>query len=224
MADSRKCEQCGKVFVPRREHARFCGARCRVAWNREEASGLPSTVSALDWSITAMRDTTARLLRARAVDRARAFAVISEAVWWVTIVDAALVRYHPAAYDQVLADRAGEQREVIEGTLGGLRFVRNRMGYYLDPGDFVSPGGETPAADSRITGWTWKPVPEPVLDLLPPRGREWEMTRYAAYQEWLAGHAVGEVFGRTSAFLRMAAAEAARSPADVPVAGTLAER
>jgi hypothetical protein len=208
MADGRECEQCGKVFLPRREHARFCGARCRVAWNREDASArpTPATVSALDWSITAMRDTTSRLLRARAVDRARAFAVISEAVWWVTIVDAALVRYHPAPYDEVLAARSPQQRELIEGTLGGLRFVRNRMGYYLDPGDFVRPGGEAVAADSRITGWTWKPIADPVLDLLPPSGQEWELIRYEAYQEWLAGRTVGAVFSATSAFLRQAAA------------------
>ncbi|HEU5419682.1 MAG TPA: hypothetical protein VFV41_18485 [Streptosporangiaceae bacterium] len=213
MADSRECEQCGKVFLPRREHARFCGARCRVAWNREDASArpAPATVSALDWSITAMRDTTSRLLRARAVDRARAFAVVSEAVWWVTIVDAALVRYHPVPYDQVLAARPEEQREQIEGTLGGLRFVRNRMGYYLDPGDFVCPRNEAAAADSRITGWIWKSVPDPMLDLLPPSGQEWELTRYQAYQAWLAGHRVGEVFSTTAAFLRQAAAAAAQS-------------
>jgi hypothetical protein len=44
-----------------------------------------------------MRDTTARLAQVRAVGRARAFAVIGEAVWWVTIVDATLVRHHPDA-------------------------------------------------------------------------------------------------------------------------------
>jgi hypothetical protein len=211
MADSRECEQCGKVFVPRREHARFCTARCRVAWNREDASARPATVSALDWSVTAMRDTTSRLLRARAVDRARAFAVISEAVWWVTIVDAALVRYHPGSYDQVLAARPQQQREQIEGTLGGLRFVRNRMGYYLDPGDFVCPGNEATATDSRITGWIWKPVADPMLDLLPPSGQEWELTRYDAYQARLAGRTVGEVFRTTSAFLREAAVAVPRS-------------
>jgi hypothetical protein len=208
MADGRACEQCGKLFAPRREHARFCTARCRVAWNREDASARPATVSALDWSITAMRDTTSRLLRARAVDQARAFAVISEAVWWVTIVDAALVRYHPVPYDEVLASRTPRQRELIEGTLGGLRFVRNRMGYHLDPDDFVCPGHAARAADSRITGWTWKPIADPVVDLLPPQGQEWERIRHDAYQAWLAGHTVGEVFTAASAFLRQAAAAA----------------
>ena len=52
-------------------------------------------VSALQWSITAMSDTTERLARVNAGDRPQAFALIGEAVWWVTIVDATLVRYHP---------------------------------------------------------------------------------------------------------------------------------
>ena len=33
----------------------------------------------------------------------RAFTVIGEMVWWVTIIDATLVRHHPNAYDRVLA-------------------------------------------------------------------------------------------------------------------------
>ncbi len=35
---------------------------------------------------------------------------------------------------------------------------------------------------------------------LPPRGQEWELSRYEAYQDLLAGHSVGETFGRTSDF------------------------
>jgi hypothetical protein len=31
VANTRACEQCGAVFAPRREHARFCGVRCRPA-------------------------------------------------------------------------------------------------------------------------------------------------------------------------------------------------
>ena len=52
-------------------------------------------VSALAWSITAMSDTTERLARVRTADQPRAFVVIGEAVWWVTMVDATLVRHHP---------------------------------------------------------------------------------------------------------------------------------
>ncbi len=35
---------------------------------------------------------------------------------------------------------------------------------------------------------------------LPPRGQEWELSRYQAYQDVLAGQRVGETFGRTSDF------------------------
>ena len=72
MADIRICEQCGASFAPRREHARFCSAHCRAAWNREHAGDLTAGASALQWSITAMSDTTQRLPRVRAADRARA--------------------------------------------------------------------------------------------------------------------------------------------------------
>ncbi|HTS98741.1 MAG TPA: hypothetical protein VMI33_19195 [Streptosporangiaceae bacterium] len=216
MADTRTCEQCGTGFAPRREHARFCSARCRVAWNREHTGERTPEASALDWSMGAMRDATGRLLRATARDRARPFAVISEAVWWVTIVDATLVRYHPDTYDAVLAGQPEPERPLIEGTLAGLRFVRNRMGQYLDPVDFIQPEpGEGPG-DARITAWTWKPVPEPVLEALPSRGQEWEMTRYREYQAQLVGRTVGETFGRAAAFLELTAAA---SEADPPAAG-----
>ena len=33
------------------------------------------------------------------------------------------------------------------------------------------------------------------------------MTRYQAYQAQLAGHTIGETFGRASAFLKLAAAD-----------------
>ena len=162
VTDTRTCEQCGASFAPRREHARFCSARCRVAWNRLHASGSPAEGGALDWTITAMRDTIDRLLRARSWDRPHAFAVISEAVWWVTMVDATLVRYHPDAYDGVLASHDAAGRRKIEGTFGGLRFVRNQMGYYQDHADFIQPVGPRAGA---IAAWTWRSLPEPGLGL-----------------------------------------------------------
>jgi hypothetical protein len=204
VVDIRPCEQCGTSFAPRREHARFCSARCRVAWNRQNASDRAAEASALDWSIIAMRDATDRLLRRRVSGGPQAFAMISEAVWWVTIVDATLVRYHPDDYNAVLGGQAVE-RQRIEGTLAGLRFVRNRMGYYADPADFIQPRAR---AAGSITAWTWKPLPEPCLASLPPRGQEWEMARYRAYQEQLRGHTMGATFGRAAAFLRLAAAAA----------------
>ena len=209
MADIRNCEQCGTAFVPRREHARFCSALCRAAWNREHTGDLKAGASALVWSVTAMSDTTRRLPRVRAWDRPRAFAVIGEAVWWVTIVDATLVRHHPDVYDAVMARQPPAERRLIEGTLTGLRFVRNRIGDEADLGEFIEPGeAGQGAGERRITGWTWKPVPEPALASLPPRGQAWEMTRYRGYQAHLAGHTIGETFGKAAAFLKLAAANA----------------
>lgn len=197
------------MFVPRREHARFCSARCRAAWNREHSGDAAAGASALQWSVTAMSDTTGRLPRMRAGDRPRAFAVISEAVWWVTIVDATLVRHHPDAYDSVLAGQAPAERQLTEGILAGLRFVRNRIGDEADLAEFIEPGDAGPgAAEGRIRGWTWKPVPIPALGSLPQRAQAWEMTRYQAYQAQLAGHTIGAIFGRAAEFLKLAAADA----------------
>jgi hypothetical protein len=209
MIDTRNCEQCGTLFAPRREHARFCSARCRVAWNRENTADRSVEVSALDWSITAMGDATGRLPRARVWDRPRAFAVITEVVWWVTIVDATLVRYHPVTYDGVLAGQPPAERGLTEGTLAGLRFVRNWMGQHLDPADFIQPRDSgARLGGGRITAWTWKSVPEPALAPLPPRGQAWELTRYQAYEAQLAGRTIGEPFRRAAAFLKLAAEQA----------------
>jgi len=220
MAETRRCERCGREFEPKREHARFCSARCRVAWNREswnqisgaqqkwgsenwarEPRGPQDTgTSALRWAFTAMHDTTRRLGRVRASDRAQAFAVIGEAVWWVTIVDATLVRHYPDDYDAALAGLPARERQETETTFAGLRFVRNRMGYHADHADFIEPAIDEGGRDAPITEWTWRSLPEPAVATLPPRGQEWELSRYQAYQDLLAGHSVGETFGRTADF------------------------
>jgi hypothetical protein len=210
VADTRDCAHCGTSFAPRREHARFCSARCRVAWNRHNASEPPAETGALGWSITAMWETTGRLLRATDWDRANGFAVISEAVWWVTIVDATLMRYRPGIYSGILAGQEPAQRRITEDTFGGLRFVRNRMGYDTDPADFIQPLDSRPGA-GRIAAWTWRPVPEPALASLRPRARDWEMTRYLSYQAQLAGQSIGETFSRATAFLNLAAEDSSLS-------------
>ena len=170
---------------------------------------LNAGASALQWAITAMGDTTDRLPKVGARDRPRAFAVIGEAVWWVTMVDATLVRHHAGAYDAAMAGQTPARRQLIEDTLAGLRFVRNRIGGQGDIGEFIEPGEAGPGADQgSVTGWTWKLVPEPAVASLPPRGQAWEMTRYEAYQAQLAAHTVGEVFGPAVAFLKLAAANA----------------
>jgi hypothetical protein len=178
-----------------------------MAWNRAQLGDPTGAASALSWSITAMADTIDRLSSVSAKHQPRAFAVIGEAVWWVTIVDATLVRYHPEVYDAVLARRTQARRQIIEGTLAGLRFVRNRMGYDADQVDFIRPvsGGPGHEDDDLITAWIWKTVPEPELSSLAPPGRAWETTRYQAYEAHLAGSTVGEVFSRSAAFLNLAA-------------------
>jgi hypothetical protein len=209
VAETRACEQCGAPFVPRREHARFCSPSCRAAWNREHTGDLKAGTSALQWSITAMNDTTKRLNRMTARDHPRAFALISEAVWWVTIVDATLVRHHLAAYDRVMAGQTPPQLQLTEQTLAGLRFVRNRIGDEADLAEFIEPGeGGQGSGAGRITGWTWRPVPESKLASLAPHRRSWEMSRYHAYEAQLAGHTIGETFGRATAFLKLAVADA----------------
>jgi hypothetical protein len=208
VADTRTCEQCGTSFVPRREHARFCSPACRAAWNREHTGDLKAGTSALQWSITAMNDTTERLSQVTAWHRPRAFAVIGEAVWWVTIVDATLVRHHLDAYDHVIAGMAPAERQLTGQTLAGLRFVRNQIGDQADLAEFVEPGETSPdPGNGHITGWMWKPALKPELTSLAPRGQAWEMTRYQAYQAQLAGHTIGETFTRAAAFLKQAVAD-----------------
>jgi hypothetical protein len=226
MGDVRGCAQCGALFTPRREHARFCSAECRVGWNREKLSDPAAEASALQWSVSAMCDAVERLPQVRPWDTERAFAVISEMVWWVTIVDATLVRYHPETYDALMAGQGAAGRQVLEGTLAGLRFVRNRM-RSLSHDDFIRP--QTAVAEPEpgvgpgvgpITAWTWKPVPQPVLAALLPRGQEWERTRYRAYQRYLASRTVGDTFGRATGFLRLTAGSVAPA-ADSGVPATL---
>lgn len=145
MEDVRNCEQCGTVFKPRREHARFCSAACRVTWNRSHDRGWAARDSPLSWSMSALEDTTDRLGKAEAMNLPEALAVISETVWWVTLVDGTLIRYHHDVYDHAIDELGPAERKLIEGTLTGLRFVRNCMGYYVDPADFIQPQ-QTPSA------------------------------------------------------------------------------
>jgi len=211
MTDVRDCEQCGTRFTPRREHARFCSARCRVAWNRAERAHQAADESALAWAIAAMAEAVARLPRIGALDRPRAFAVISEAVWWVTIVDANLVRYHPDVYDRELAGRTAGERALIEETLGGLRFVRNQVGNDIDRAHFIEPGAATDSG--RAQDWIWTRLPEPSGDSVSPRSLAWEIDRFRAYESRLAGRAVVTTFSCAASFLKVIA-DGITPPAD----------
>ena len=46
---------------------------------------------------------------------------------------------------------------------------------------------------------------------LPAHLQPWEMTRYQAHDQWLAGNSVGRVFHQAASFLNLAASRAALS-------------
>jgi hypothetical protein len=213
----RCCVQCGTEFAPLRQHARFCTPRCRVAWNRRNALD-PAADGTLPWAVSAMQAATNRLLAATTSDQTTAFMVVTEAVWWVTLVDATLVRYHQVAYGRMLARREDAERQAIEDTFGGLRFVRNQMGRQPAPSDLIRaplpPGG--PA--ERVAEWIWTPARKPMLASQPggaPGAQDWENTRHRSYQAQLAEHPIGLTFSRAATFLQQAwatiCAEAANS-------------
>lgn len=196
----RKCAQCGTSFTPRREHARFCSAHCRMAWNREHAGVAAAPAVAVDWSVTAMTEAAGRLA-AGSHDLPRLAAAVAETVWWVTLVDATLVRYHPRCYEAALA--SGAAPEEAEETLEGLRYVRNQLGRSADPVGFVRHLGE---AGGLPVVWQWAAQPEPGhLDASAPRARQWELSRYHAYQARLSGHDIAQTFALCTAFLTRAA-------------------
>jgi anti-anti-sigma factor len=213
VADTRNCAQCRAVFVPQREHARFCSANCRAAWNREHLGDPAVEASALQWSVTAMSEATQRFAETGVQDQQRALAAISEAVWWTTMVDATLVRHHSDAYETALAARGPAGRRLIDATLAGLRFVRNRIGREGGLDELIR--AEVPATGNGLaTDWTWRPVAEPAPGLLPRRSHLWEMARYRAYSSQLAGHIIGEAFERAASFLTVTGSIAASAADD----------
>jgi hypothetical protein len=163
--------------------------------------------SALAWSLAAMSEAAERLPGVHAWDRPRAFAAIGEAVWWITMVDATLVRHHPVIYEAAMAAQAPADRQLAEETLGGLRFVRNWIGRQACLAEVIETGGIS-AGDRCVTSWTWKSAPEPPL-APPPRTRAWERARYRAYQAYLVGHTIGDTLGRAVTFLALTGADAA---------------
>jgi hypothetical protein len=148
-----------------------------------------------------MTDALRRLAEAGA-DGPRAVAAATEAVWWVTAVDAAMSRHHPGAYGRALAHLDPAARRAVEGSLAGLRFIRGQLGYYADPGDFIQ---RAPGADPAAR-WTWSAVPPPV----PQRGSARDASPYREYRDQLAGRPVAEVLGQAAGFLCHAHAPACR--------------
>jgi hypothetical protein len=178
-----------------------------MAWNREHAGVAAAPAVAIDWSVIAMTEAAGRLAVAGAWDLQRVAAAVGETVWWVTLVDATLVRYHPRDYESALV--TGEvRRRKTEGTLEGLRYVRNQLGKSVDPAEFVRP-----AVGGEGGGWAWRPLPEPRLEGLAPRARQWELSRYHAYQGRLAERDIARTFARCTEFLAQAAGLVGRGAA-----------
>jgi hypothetical protein len=177
-----------------------------MTWNREHAGLAAAPAVAIDWSVTAMTEVTWRIAVAGEWEPPRLAATVGEAVWWVTLVDATLVRYHPRDYEAALG-RKDVRRRKTEEALEGLRYVRNQLGRSADPAEFV----QSVTRDDGASIWTWRPLPEPGLDALAPRARQWELSRYRAYQARLAGRDIARTFARCAEFLAQAAALASAS-------------
>jgi hypothetical protein len=181
-----------------------------MAWNREHAGVAAAPAVAIDWSVTAMTEAAGRLAVAGGWELPRLAAAVGEAVWWVTLVDATLVRYHPREYEKALAGKDVRRRKTEEA-LEGLRYVRNQLGRSADPAGFVCPA---PGGDGAA--WTWRPLPEPQLDEHAPRARRWELSRHRAYQARLAGRDIARTFARCADFLAGAASLASASDTATP--------
>jgi hypothetical protein len=207
---SRRCAQCGTVFAPRREHARFCSPDCRVGWNRDHLTDAVAEERALQWSLTGMQDVIEQLDVDRPADQAAAFSAVAEAVWWITIIDARLIRQYMDLYDSVLAAHVRADQPMIEGTLAGLRFVRNQM-CADGPGRFIEPPASVGNGVAVTAAWRWAHRPQPQLSDMPAHMQPWVMTRYQAYEQWLAGGSVGRAFQRAAGFLNLAATRATAS-------------
>ena len=170
-----------------------------MAWNDEHAGVAAAPAAAIDWSVAAMTEAAARLSSSGSWDLVHLCEAVSDAIWWVTLIDATLVRYHPRNYEGALAGRNARRRET-EKTLEGLRYVRNQLGGSADPASFIQP------ASGDLAGrWAWRSLPEPDLAHLGSRARRWELGRYRAYQERLAGQDITGTFTWCAEFLTLAA-------------------
>jgi hypothetical protein len=96
-------------------------------------------------------------------------------------------------------------------TLTGLRFVRNQLGEDRSQAGFVEKPVNSGDGETAVAAGRWAHLPEPGLADLSAQMQSWEMTRYRAYEEWLAGNCVGRVFQRATDFLKLAAGRATAS-------------
>jgi hypothetical protein len=62
------------------------------------------------------------------------------------------VRHYLEAYDRVMAGQSNAHRQLTEGSLAGLRLMRNRIGDEAVLAEFIKPGESGPGP-GHITGW-----------------------------------------------------------------------
>ena len=136
------------------------------------------------------------------------------------MLDAALVRYYPGVYDDTLERLSTADQALIEETLAGLRLVRNRVGEPDDLARFVRSGTrEWEPLIGQITGLRWEAAPARSPGSRSTSAQAWERARSRAYQNRLAGTAIGDTFDRCTTFLLAAASAAmATTSPDAPLA------
>jgi hypothetical protein len=83
--------------------------------------GQVSNDTGLGWSISAMNGSVDRLYKATGIDRPEALAIVTESVWWVTLVDASIQRSNQAAYNHTLLNlgRGNVHRTAVRPQLAG---------------------------------------------------------------------------------------------------------
>jgi hypothetical protein len=117
-----------------------------MLWHRDHGEGPVAGDAVLHWSMPLMRNAI-RALTTTGLELSAGYAAISDPVWAVTIVDAAIIRRHPGLYDEMLAAQPRRTRRALEDSLAGLRYVRNHIPNHLAVANFASPrcGGYDPA-------------------------------------------------------------------------------
>ena len=167
----------------------------QAAVGQDSQGGGPAAAGdgALAWSVAAMSDALRRLAGARAADIPQAVAAATEAVWWITAVDAAMILHHPAEYGRALAALDPAARRAVERSFAGFRFIRSQLGYSADPAGFIQ---RQPADCAPALTRTWQHLPSPP----PQRGTARDTSPYREYRAQLAGRPLTEALTRTADF------------------------
>jgi len=153
MDDTKVCE---KAASRSRHAANMPGSAPPAAGSLDPAPNgqrPPGRNGALDWSITAPRcGKTPADSAGHRRGPATGSSVIQRGRVGGHHVGRKLMRYHPRHHGRVLAARTPASGRTPRDTFGGLRFVRNRMGYDTDPADFIQPLDSHSAAEASRPG------------------------------------------------------------------------